>query len=93
MAQTAKSARLEARVKPEQMRLLRRAAELQGRSITDFVLAAAQDAALRAIAESEVIRLTRRASKAFAAALIDPPPAYPGLARAVKHARRLIADP
>lgn len=49
------TARLEARIAPEVHALLKRAAELQGRTLTDFVVNAAQEAARRAIADSEVI--------------------------------------
>ena len=37
--------------------MLKRAAELQGRTMTDFVVSAVQDAAQRAIEQAEVIRL------------------------------------
>lgn len=39
------TARLEARITPEVHALLKRAAELQGRTLTDFVVSAAQEAA------------------------------------------------
>lgn len=38
--------------------MLKRAAELQGRTMTDFVVSAVQDAAQRAIEQAEVIRLS-----------------------------------
>jgi uncharacterized protein (DUF1778 family) len=37
--------------------MLKRATELQGRTMTDFVVTAVQDAAQRAIEQAEVIRL------------------------------------
>lgn len=64
--------RLEARVTAEQKALIEHAAALEGRSITDFVLASVQDAAKRAIAEHEVIRLSVRDSQAFVEALLNP---------------------
>lgn len=64
--------RLEARVTAEQKALIEHAAALEGRSITDFVLTSVQDAAKRAIAEHEVIRLSVRDSKAFVDALLNP---------------------
>ena len=39
-----RTARLEARISPEALAIVRRAAELQGRSVSDFVVAAAQEA-------------------------------------------------
>ncbi len=38
--------------------MLKRAAEIQGRTMTDFVVSAVQDAAQRAIEQAEIIRLT-----------------------------------
>ena len=40
-----RTARLEARIAPEALAVVRRAAEIQGRSVSDFVVAAAQEAA------------------------------------------------
>lgn len=64
--------RLEARVTTEQKALIEHAAALEGRSITDFVLASVQDAAKRTIAEHEVIRLSVKDSRAFVDALLVP---------------------
>jgi hypothetical protein len=41
---TTRSARLEARIAPEALAIVRRAAELEGRSLSDFMVAAAQEA-------------------------------------------------
>jgi uncharacterized protein (DUF1778 family) len=51
MAREPTTARLEARLPADVHKLLKRAAEIQGRSLTDFVVAAAHEAACRAIAE------------------------------------------
>ena len=64
--------RLEARVTADQKALIEHAAALEGRSITDFVLASVQDAAKRAIADHEIIRLSVRDTRAFVEALLDP---------------------
>ena len=48
---------IEARIAPDVMAVVKRAAEIQGRSLSDFVVAAAQDAAHRAIEEAHLIRL------------------------------------
>jgi uncharacterized protein (DUF1778 family) len=68
-----KSARLMARLSGEQKRLLQRGAEIRGQTLTEFVVAAAQDAATRAIVEHEVIELSLRDSGAFAEGMLDPP--------------------
>ena len=64
--------RLEARISPYQKTLFQRAAALQGRSLTDFVVSSVQEAAVRTIEEMEIIRLTARDSHAFADALLHP---------------------
>ena len=69
----AKAERLEARVTSEQKRLLQRAANLRGRSLSDFVIGAAQDAALRTVQEFGVITLSARDQQAFVEALRKPP--------------------
>ena len=44
-----RSARIEARIAPDTLELVKRAAEMQGRSVSDFVVAAAQEVAHRTI--------------------------------------------
>ena len=62
--------RLETRVTAEQKNLIERAAALQGRTITDFVLASVQDAARRTIEQHQQIELSVRDSEAFVEALL-----------------------
>ena len=88
---TARSARIEARLPPEALSVIRRAAELQGRSVSDFVVAAAQEAANRAIDDAQIIRLSVDDQRAFAEALLDPPEPTEALRRAAKRHRALIA--
>jgi uncharacterized protein (DUF1778 family) len=66
--------RLEARVTAEQKSLIERAAALQGRTLTDFVLTSVQDAARRAIEEHHQLTLSVRDSEAFIDALLTPRP-------------------
>jgi uncharacterized protein (DUF1778 family) len=70
----ARAQRLETRVTTEQKNLIERAAVLQGRTITDFVLTSAQDAARRAIEEHQQLELSVRDSEAFVEALLNPRP-------------------
>ena len=90
-AQT-KTTRLEARVSPEVRDTLARAAEIQGRSLSDFVVSAALDAAQRVIADTGVIRLSREASEALSAALIKLPAPSKALRQAATRHRRLIVS-
>ena len=69
-----RAARLETRVSAEQKRLIERAAALQGRTVTDFVLTSVQDAARRAIEEHDRLALSLRDSEAFVDALLHPKP-------------------
>lgn len=90
--QEPRAARLEARIAPEALAMVRRAAEIQGRSVSDFVVAAAQDAAQRTVAEVEVIRLSRAAQEQFVSLLMNPPPPSAALSRALKRRRSLIVE-
>lgn len=69
-----RSARLEARISIEQKALLQQAAALSGRTLSEFVVASAQEAACRVIQEHETIRLSRADQIAFVSALLNPPP-------------------
>lgn len=77
-------ARLEARLPASVYATVKRAAELTGRSITDFVVSAAHDAARKAIEEEEIIRLSAQDQLLFAQGLIDPPQPNEALRRAKK---------
>jgi uncharacterized protein (DUF1778 family) len=79
--------RLEARVTSEQKNLIERAAALQGRTVTDFVLASVQDAARRAIEEHNQISLSVRDSEAFVDALLSPKPVNDRLRDTVRRYR------
>lgn len=85
-----RSARLEARIAPDALAVVKRAAELQGRSVSDFVVAAAQDAARRAIEEAQLIRLTLADQERLAQLLSDPPKPGAALKRAFDAHRELI---
>ena len=84
------TARLEARISTDLHKMLKRAAELQGRTMTDFVVTAVQEAARSAIDQAEVIRLTVDDQACFAQALLSPPKANPALKRAYARRRKLV---
>jgi len=73
--------------------IVRRAAEIQGRSISDFVVAAALEAASRTIEEAQIIRLSLEDQRAFAEAILNPPPPSAALLRAAEAHRALIKVP
>jgi uncharacterized protein (DUF1778 family) len=69
----AKPERLEARISKEQKELFQRAADIQGRTLTDFVISSLQEAAKRAIQEHEMMILSVRDREVFVEALLNPP--------------------
>jgi uncharacterized protein (DUF1778 family) len=87
-----RTARVEARIAPDALAVVRRAAELQGRSISDFLVAAALKDAHQTIEDAQIIRLSVDDQHRFAELLLDPPPLAPAMQRALKARKRLIAD-
>lgn len=79
--------RLEARVTAQQKALIERAAALQGRTVTDFVLTSVQDAARRAIEEHQRLDLSVRDQQAFVEALLHPQPVNDRLQETVRRYR------
>lgn len=90
MPTTRATARLEARIAPDVHDLLRRAAEIEGRSLTDYVVAAASAAARQTIAQFEILSLNGASARAFASLLAEPPAPAPAMERARAHHERLI---
>ncbi len=90
--ESARTSRIEARIAPDALMIVRRAAELQGRSVSDFVVAAAQEAATRTIEEAQIIRLSMQDQRAFVDAILQPPAPAPALIRAAEAYRDLIQD-
>lgn len=88
---TTRTARVEARIAPEALAVVRQAADLQGRSVSDFVVAAALKDAQRTIEDAHVIRLSAADQKRFMELLLNPPPLAPAMKRALKARKRLIA--
>ena len=86
---TKRTTRLEARIAPEALAVVKRAAELQGRSVSDFVVAAAQDAAQRTIEETQIIRLSVEDQRRFVDLLLNPPALSPAMERAREAHKRL----
>lgn len=92
MANAPRTARVETRIAPDVLALVRRAAELQGRSVSDFLVAAAQEAAYRAIEEVQIIRLAVDDQERFVDLLLNPPTPSPALRRAAEAHEALIVS-
>lgn len=85
------SARLEARISPDLHLIVKRAAEIQGRTMTDFVIHALQIAASQTIERADRVRLSVLDQEAFANALIAPAKPNAALKRAFAKANKLLA--
>ena len=84
-----KDKRLETRVTPEQKDLFLRAAMLEGKTLTDFVLSALQESANRVIDEHALMHLVLQDSKLFVDALLNPPEPSSRLRKAVaRHGKK-----
>jgi len=71
-----KAYRFDARLNADQKILIQRAADLEGRTMTDFVLHSAETAAERTIQERSMLILSVRETEAFVKAILNP--AEPG---------------
>ena len=85
-----RAARLEARISVEQKARLQQAAALSGRTLSEFVVASAQEAATRVIREHETIRLSRSEQVAFVTALLKPAAPNAQLKRAAARYRKQL---
>ncbi len=92
MSAVLSTARLEARISADLHAMLKRAAGMQGRTITDFVVAAVQQAAQQAIEQADVVRLSLADQTVFANALLKPPKPNAALKRAFASQRKLIQN-
>ena len=89
---TGRRTRLETRVNPETKARLQRAAAIRGRSLSDFVLASAQQEAERTIREHDVIVLSVRDSQRFAELVLNPPEPNEHLRMAMQAHRSSVAS-
>lgn len=87
-----RTSRIEARIAPDALAIVKRAAEIQGRSVSDFVVNAAQEAAHRTIEETHLIRLSVEDQERFVDLLLNPPPASAALKRAQQAHAKLIRE-
>jgi uncharacterized protein (DUF1778 family) len=82
-----RTARIEARSARDALAIAKRAAEIQGRSVSDFVVAAAQKAAERTGENRNHPSFGRRSTR-----IANPPRPAAGLRKATKAHRRLIRE-
>ena len=88
-ARPPRTEQLSMRIDPEEKAVLQEAAQLQGQTLTDFVLSTARREALRIASEQRAFQLSERDSRALMDALLNPPAYAPRLQQALqRHTER-----
>src|SRR2546428_5744104 len=82
--------RFDARLDEDQKTLIQRAADLEGRTMTDFVLHSAEAAAERTIQERAMLILSGRETEAFVDAILNPREPGSVLRAAARHYRNTV---
>ena len=85
--------RFDARLNEEQKFLIQKAADLEGRTMTDFVLHSAEAAAERTIEKRAMLILTARETETFANAILNPPDPGAVLRQAARQYRENLTLP
>ena len=88
---SSKGGRLEARISNEQKRLFKRAADLQGSTLTDFVVSSLQNVATKVIQDYEVMTLVGQDREIFVSALLKPALPSGRLKKAVTRYKKLMS--
>ncbi len=89
--ESTRTARVEARIAPDALAVVRRAAEHQGPSFSDVLVAAALKDAHQTIEDAQIIRLSVDDQHRFVDMLLNPPPLAPAMQSALRARKRLIA--
>lgn len=82
--------RFDARLNKAQKQLIQRAADIEGRTMTDFVLHSAELAAQRTIEQSSVLTLTAEQAEQFVDAILNPAEPGPALRAAARRYKRIM---
>ena len=90
--QSNRTARVEARISPDALAVVKRAAEIQGRSVSEFIVDAAQEAAQRTIEETTIIRLSVEDQRLIMESILNPPEPTEALRRAFESRRKLFGE-
>jgi len=84
-----KTFRFDARLSEDQKILIQKAADLEGRTMTDFVLRSAEAAAEKTLEDRSMLVLTARETEAFVDAILNPPEPGPVLREAFRRYKRM----
>ena len=90
--QSDRTERIEARISPDALEVVKRAAEIQGRSVSEFIVDAAEQVAQKTIEETTIIRLSVEDQRQIMEALLNPPEPNEALRRALEARRRLFGE-
>lgn len=91
--ESVKTARLDARLPKSVLELIKTAADLQGRSLSEFVIGSAREAAERTLQEQASLELSLDDQVRFAKAMLGPQKVAPAMRRAAKtHAALVKSD-
>ncbi len=91
-ASTRASARIDARLTPDQKDVIQHAADLESRSISDFVVENAYAAARQIIREHDTIALSIQESRRFAELLLNPPAPSDRMLAAAEQYRAFVSE-
>ena len=92
VATKAKTERTEARLRPEQKARIERAAHYRGMSVSDFLVQAADEAAIKTIELNETWILNAEASRRFIEACLNPPEPNKHLKKAFELHKRMVRE-
>jgi uncharacterized protein (DUF1778 family) len=87
-----KAYRFDARLNEEQKILIQRAADLEGRTMTDFVLHSAEAAAERTIEQRAMLILSARETEAFVDVILSPAQPGPVLRAAARRYKSMLRN-
>jgi uncharacterized protein (DUF1778 family) len=91
MPPTNAPARLEARLSQETKALVQKAADLEGRTLTDFVISSVQAAAYKVIEQHQTLKLSLEDGEAFVNAVLNPPQPNEALKSAALRYKKTIS--
>jgi uncharacterized protein (DUF1778 family) len=84
----ARDYRFDARLNEDQKMLIQKAADLEGRTMTDFVLRSAQAAAERTLQDRAMLILSARETESFVDAVLNPAEPGPVLRAAARQYKK-----
>lgn len=87
-----RGARMSARIAPDVLSTVKRAAEIEGQSVSDFIVAAAREAAERTIEKAQILQFSLADQERVADLLSRPAAPNKALTRAYAAHKALIRD-